>query len=114
MLALYGPHASGMQSVKTLTWYRDGGLESAAANEGAFRARRSGLLRSVAVVLGNTGNPAAVPPLIAAPEPLVRAHAAWALGRLEGVDARHALEAACRRDPDPTAAAEATAALLPT
>ena len=27
MLALYGPQASGMQSVKTLTWYRDGGLD---------------------------------------------------------------------------------------
>ena len=27
LLALYGPRASGMQSVKTLTWYRDGGLE---------------------------------------------------------------------------------------
>lgn len=27
MLALYGRQVSGMQSVKTLTWYRDGGLE---------------------------------------------------------------------------------------
>ncbi len=29
MAALYGPQASGLQSVKTLTWYRDGGLEEA-------------------------------------------------------------------------------------
>ncbi len=27
LTALYGPQASGLQSVKTLTWYRDGGLE---------------------------------------------------------------------------------------
>ncbi|MCC6847572.1 MAG: nucleotidyl transferase AbiEii/AbiGii toxin family protein [Deltaproteobacteria bacterium] len=27
MLALYGPQASGLQSVKTLTWFRDGGLD---------------------------------------------------------------------------------------
>ncbi len=29
MLALYGTQASAMQSVKTLTWYRDGGLDHA-------------------------------------------------------------------------------------
>jgi Nucleotidyl transferase AbiEii toxin, Type IV TA system len=39
MLALYGPQASGMQSVKTLTWYRDGGLDEALSVEvkGALR-----------------------------------------------------------------------------
>jgi hypothetical protein len=31
LLALYGPRASGLQSVKTLTWYRDGGLDEALA-----------------------------------------------------------------------------------
>jgi hypothetical protein len=33
MLALYGSHASGMQSVKTLTWYRDGGLDEMLSEE---------------------------------------------------------------------------------
>lgn len=33
LLALYGPQASGMQSVKTLTWYRDGGLDEALPEE---------------------------------------------------------------------------------
>lgn len=33
MLALYGPQASGMQSVKTLTWYRDGGLDETLSDE---------------------------------------------------------------------------------
>jgi len=78
------------------------------------RAKRRGLLRNVAVVLGNSENPEAVPPLAAAlddPEPLVRGHAAWALGRLGGAAARHSLEAARARETDPGAAAEIEAAL---
>ena len=49
------------------------------------RAKRRGLLRNVAVALGNWGAPEAVPALVAAlsdEEPLVRGHAAWALGRI--------------------------------
>ncbi len=49
------------------------------------RTRRRGLLRNVAVALGNWGAPEAVPALSAAlddEEPLVRGHAAWALGRI--------------------------------
>jgi epoxyqueuosine reductase len=73
------------------------------------RAKRRGLLRNAAVALGNSGNPEAVPPLVAAladPEPLVRGHAAWALGRLGGAAARHALAAARHREPDPATASE--------
>jgi epoxyqueuosine reductase len=46
------------------------------------RARRRGYLRNVAVALGNSGNPAAIPALEGAmkdDEPLVRSHAEWAL-----------------------------------
>jgi epoxyqueuosine reductase len=78
------------------------------------RAKRRGLLRNVAVALGNSGNPDAVPPLAAAlddPEPLVRGHAAWALGRLGGRQARAALEAARRREVDAGVAAEIAHAL---
>jgi epoxyqueuosine reductase len=49
------------------------------------RAKRRGLLRNVAVALGNWGSPEAVPVLTAAlddPEPLIRGHAAWALGQI--------------------------------
>ena len=49
------------------------------------RAKRRGFLRNVAVVLGNAGDPAAVPVLSTAlsdEEALVRGHAAWALGRI--------------------------------
>ena len=56
------------------------------------RSKRRGLLRNVCVALGNSGDPRAIPALIEAlrdNEPLVRGHAAWALGRLGG-DAAHA------------------------
>ncbi len=49
------------------------------------RAKRRGFLRNVAVALGNWGNAAAIPPLIGAlgdQEPLIRGHAAWALGQI--------------------------------
>ncbi len=51
------------------------------------RARRGGLLRNVVVALGNWGSRQAVPILARALEdlePLVRGHAAWALGRILG------------------------------
>jgi epoxyqueuosine reductase len=51
--------------------------------------------RNAAVALGNQGDPEAVPALVSAledPEPLVRAHAAWALGRIGGKKAQGALE----------------------
>jgi epoxyqueuosine reductase len=46
------------------------------------RAKRSGFLRNVAVALGNSDSPEAVPALVGAlsdEEPLVREHAEWAL-----------------------------------
>jgi len=49
------------------------------------RAKRRGLLRNVAVALGNWGSREAVPALARAlddPEPLIRGHAAWALGKI--------------------------------
>ena len=58
------------------------------------RAKRRGLLRNVCVALGNWGDPAAVPALARAlhdSEPLIRGHAAWALGRIAVGEARHAL-----------------------
>jgi epoxyqueuosine reductase len=49
------------------------------------RAKRRGFLRNVAVALGNWGSVQAVPVLAQAmedDEPLIRGHAAWALGRI--------------------------------
>jgi epoxyqueuosine reductase len=54
-------------------------------NSPVKRAKRRGLLRNVAVALGNWGEAEAVPALVAAledGEPLVRGHAAWALGAI--------------------------------
>jgi len=59
------------------------------------RPKRRGLLRNVAIALGNSGNPEAIASLCTAlsdPEPLVRGHAAWALGRFTEREARIALE----------------------
>ncbi len=61
------------------------------------RAKRRGLLRNVCVALGNSGDQQAVPALTGALhdyEPLVRGHAAWALGRIGGEQAKLALEEA--------------------
>jgi len=67
------------------------------------RTKRRGLLRNVCVALGNSGDHDAVPALIGALhdyEPLVRGHAAWALGKLGGEQAKQALEEALKREED--------------
>ena len=78
------------------------------------RARRRGLLRNVAVALGNWGDEAALPPLATAlddGEPLVRAHAAWALGQIGIPAARHALEARRQSESDESVKREIAGAL---
>jgi epoxyqueuosine reductase len=68
-----------------------------------WRTRRSGLLRNVCIALGNIADRTSVPALVAAledGEPLIRGHAAWALGRLGGAAARAHLEEALRRESD--------------
>jgi epoxyqueuosine reductase len=64
-----------------------------------MRTKRRGLARNAAIALGNRGDASDVPALVASlcndPEPLVRAHAAWALGQFDGsVPARDGLIAA--------------------
>jgi epoxyqueuosine reductase len=51
-----------------------------------MRTKRRGLLRNAALVLGNRGDPAALPTLeraLADPEPLVREAALWAIDRIK-------------------------------
>ena len=67
------------------------------------RAKWAGLLRNVCVALGNIGDSRAVPSLIEAlhhDEPLVRGHAAWALGRIGGPEAKDALAQAMATEAD--------------
>ena len=59
--------------------------------------------RNAAVALGNQGDTASIPVLTDAledGEPLVRTHAAWALGRIGGGKARGALERKRKTDPE--------------
>src|SRR5262249_47992840 len=51
-----------------------------------MRAKWEGMRRNACVVLGNRGDPAALPALREAledPDPVVREHAAWAIERIE-------------------------------
>jgi len=67
------------------------------------RTKRRGLLRNVCVALGNSGDPQAVPALIKAlhdEEPLIRGHAAWALGRIRGEESKRALQEAMASEED--------------
>ena len=79
------------------------------------RAKRRGYLRNVAVALGNSADPSAVPALTQAlnqdGEPLVRLHAAWALGRIGSPAARQSLREASGMETHPEVSAEIEAAL---
>ena len=78
------------------------------------RAKRAGLQRNVCVALGNIGDPCAVPALAKAlggAVSLVRAHAAWALGRIGGPEAAHALRSARLAEQDAEVVEELGAAL---
>src|SRR5690606_33962138 len=68
------------------------------------RAKRRGLLRNVAVALGNRGSPDALPALAAGlsdEEALIRGHSAWALGRISGEGALQALRGRLEVEEDP-------------
>lgn len=68
------------------------------------RTKRRGLMRNAAVALGNTKDPEAIPALadsLGDDEPLVRGHAAWALGNIGGVRALAVLEQAMKSEEDP-------------
>ncbi len=67
------------------------------------RIKRSRLVRNACVAAGNWGSPEAVVPLAGLlddADPLVRGHAAWALGRIGGEAARSALAAALAAETD--------------
>ncbi|MDP3063687.1 MAG: tRNA epoxyqueuosine(34) reductase QueG [Chloroflexota bacterium] len=78
------------------------------------RARLVGLKRNACVVLGNLGDPSAVPALARAlheGEPLVRGHAAWALGRIATPVAKAALSEAQASEHDASVREELRSAL---
>jgi epoxyqueuosine reductase len=99
----FGPLLEARPRLEELLSLDDDGFRARFRESAVWRTRRSGLLRNVCIALGNVADRASVPALTAAlndPEPLVRGHAAWALGRLGGSSARAALEGALSREAD--------------
>ena len=79
-----------------------------------WRTKRRGLLRNAAVALGNTGGTDDLPALATAlrdAEPLVRAHAAWAIGRIGAHDGTSILQSARADEADADVRAEIDLAL---
>ncbi|MDX8401897.1 MAG: tRNA epoxyqueuosine(34) reductase QueG, partial [Mariprofundaceae bacterium] len=84
-----------------------------ALDDAAFRARfrkspvkrtgRDAFVRNCCIAAGNSGDTRLIAPLLARLEdtsPLVRGHAAWALARLEGAQARPAIRRAMACEPN--------------
>jgi epoxyqueuosine reductase len=79
-----------------------------------LRAKRVGLKRNACIALGNLKDPAATPALarsLAEEEPLVRSHAAWALGQIGGQEAERVLQEAMSSETDDDVLAELRDAL---
>ncbi|MDA8018429.1 MAG: tRNA epoxyqueuosine(34) reductase QueG [Thermoanaerobaculia bacterium] len=78
------------------------------------RPKLEGLQRNAAVAMGNRRDPRYVPPLVealAAEEPVVRRHAAWALGQIGGNRAQRGLEGRLEVESDEATQREIRAAL---
>lgn len=78
------------------------------------RAKASGLLRNLSVVMGNSRHPETIPHLAMAledPDPVVRGHSAWALGMVGGGPARGLLERRRSQETDPEVMSEIETAL---
>ena len=83
------------------------------AGTSIMRAKLAGMQRNACVALGNLGDAAAVPALgrvLKQGDPLVRRHAAWALGRIGGVEAAALLSGAADVEGDPDVLEEIEAA----
>ena len=102
-LEIFGPIIDARPRLEELLALDDEGFRARFRNIAVWRTRRSGLLRNVCIALGNIADRTSVPALGLAlqdVEPLVRGHAAWAIGRLGGTVARTHLEQALRRETD--------------
>ena len=82
------------------------------------RAGREGMVRNAAIAAGNSQDPVLVlglaDCLLHDASPVIRSHAAWALGRIDTADARKCLAEAAGREIDPTAKQEISQALAQT
>ncbi len=80
-----------------------------------LRAKRRGYLRNVAVAFGNSLDERSLPALITClkseEEPLIRAHVAWAIGKIGGLRAKRVLQKALENETDPQVLEEISSAL---
>ncbi|MEE3335805.1 MAG: tRNA epoxyqueuosine(34) reductase QueG [Candidatus Latescibacterota bacterium] len=93
----------------------DEGFRRRFRNHPIKRTKRAGLLRNVAVAIGNVGGDSCVPVLARVlshePAALVRGHVAWALGNIGSQDAFDTLRAARNGEADRSVVEEIDAAL---
>ena len=102
-LAAFGPTIEARPRLEDLLTLDEPAFRRRFRQSAVWRTRRAGLLRNVCIALGNIADRGSVTALAGAlddPEPLVRGHAAWALGRLGGTAARAALTHALSREND--------------
>src|SRR5713101_3798850 len=102
-LAAFGPTIEARPRLEDLLTLDEPAFRRRFRESAVWRTRRAGLLRNVCIALGNIADRGSVTALAGAlddPEPLVRGHAAWALGRLGGTAARAALAEALSREAD--------------
>ena len=102
-LAAFGPTIESRPRLEELLTLDEAAFRTRFRESALWRTRRAGLLRNVCIALGNVADRGSVPALAGAlddREPLVRGHAAWALGRLGGTAARAALTQALSREAD--------------
>jgi epoxyqueuosine reductase len=102
--ALAPDPARGAPSLLDLLSLDEEGFRARFRGTPVLRSKRRGLVRNACVAAGNWGDPLAVPALshlLNDPEPLVRGHAAWALGRIGGTEAVRALSRAAAVEMDP-------------
>jgi epoxyqueuosine reductase len=97
---LIGPPEAALPPLADLLALDDEAFRARYRHTPLWRTKRRGLLRNAAVALGNVGTIADLPALARAlsdPEPLVRGHAAWAIGQI-GAAAGAALLRGARAD----------------
>ncbi len=103
--------ANHMPELRSLAGITPDEFEARFKGSPVRRAGRDGFVRNVVVALGNSRSGDAVPALERAMRDrnvLVRLHAAWALSRIPGKEARDALHSARRAEDDPAVLDEMT------
>src|SRR3989449_5145812 len=114
-LAAFGPTIEARPRLEDLLTLDEPAFRRRFRQSAVWRTRRAGLLRNVCIALGNVADRQSVPALAGAlvdDAPLIRGHAAWALGRLGGPAARQGLALALTREADAWVRDECELALL--